>query len=166
MKLREMILFQLEHYNQMQAEIDTLKFEMRNLNRMKDEEVIEALTFSAFLGDRVESGGTSDKTAGIALSYHERLKQLRDDAKASISVRLSSLVLSINRLDFYISKLPPVEGAILREYYIEEYSWRDLQELKGISSKTLIRYRDEALEKLEKMYAPLVEAGIFSECNR
>ena len=45
MELRENILYLLEHYNQMRVEIDTLKFEMRNLNRMKDVEMIEALTF-------------------------------------------------------------------------------------------------------------------------
>lgn len=45
MNLRENILYLLEHYNQMRVEIDTLKFEMRNLNRMKDDEMIEALTF-------------------------------------------------------------------------------------------------------------------------
>lgn len=165
MNLRENILYLLEHYNQMRVEIDTLKFEMRNLNRMKDDEMIEALTFSASLGERVDSSGTSDKTIGIALSYHEKLEQLRNEAKAAISTRLSALLLTIDRLDFYISKLPPVEGTVLREYYIENYSWRDLQELKGVSAKTLIRYRDEALEKLVKMYTPLVEAGLFPNDN-
>lgn len=166
MELREKIIYLLEHYNQMRVEIDTLKFEMKNLNRMQDEEMIEALTFSASLGERVQSSGTSDKTAGIALSYNEKLEQLRNDAKATISARLSALVLTINRLDFYISKLPPVESTVLREYYIENYSWRDLQEVKGVSVKTLIRYRDEALDKLVKLYAPLAKAGIFPECNR
>lgn len=165
MELRENIIYLLEHYNQMRVEIDTLKFEMKNLKRMQDEEIIEALSFSASLGERVQSSGTSDKTANIALSYREKLERLRDDAKAAISVRLSTLVLTINRLDFYISKLPPVEGNILREYYIENYSWRDLQELKGVSAKTLIRHRDEALDKLVKLYAPLAGAGLFPNYN-
>ena len=79
MELRENILYLLEHYNQMRVEIDTLKFEMRNLNRMKDVEMIEALTFSSSLGEKVASSGASDKTAGIALSYQEQLERLRDE---------------------------------------------------------------------------------------
>ncbi|WP_286153867.1 hypothetical protein [Sporofaciens musculi] len=166
MELRENILYLLEHYNQMRVEIDTLKFEMRNLNRMKDVEMIEALTFSSSLGEKVASSGASDKTAGIALSYQEQLERLRDEAKAAISTKLSALVLTIDRLDFYISKLPPVEGAVLREYYIENYSWRDLQELKGVTAKTLIRHRDEAVDRLVRMYSPLAEAGLLPDCNR
>ena len=166
MELRENILYLLEHYNQMRVEIDTLKFEMRNLNRMKDVEMIEALTFSSSLGEKVASSGASDKTAGIALSYQEQLERLRDEAKAAISTKLSALVLTIDRLDFYISKLPPVEGAVLREYYIENYSWRDLQELKGVTAKTLIRHRDEAVDRLVRMYSPLAEAVLLPDCNR
>ena len=166
MELRENILYLLEHYNQMRVEIDTLKFEMRNLNRMKDVEMIEALTFSSSLGEKVASSGASDKTAGIALSYQEQLERLRDEAKAAISTKLSALVLTIDRLDFYISKLPPVEGAVLREYYIENYSWRDLQELKGVTAKTLIRHRDEAVDRLVRMYSPLAEAWLLPDCNR
>ena len=166
MELRENILYLLEHYNQMRVEIDTLKFEMRNLNRMKDVEMIEALTFSSSLGEKVASSGASDKTAGIALSYQEQLERLRDEAKAAISTKLSALVLTIDRLDFYISKLPPVEGAVLREYYIENYSWRDLQELKGVTAKTLIRHRDEAVDRLVRRYSPLAEAGLLPDCNR
>lgn len=166
MELRENILYLLEHYNQMRAEIDTLKFEMKNLNRMTDEEIIEAMTFSTSLEERVKTSGTGSKTIGIALSYHEKLEQLRGEAKAAISARLSALTLTVDRLDFYISKLPPMEAAVLQEYYIENYSWRDLQELKGVSAKTLIRYRDEALERLVKMYTPLVDAGLLPGSNR
>ncbi len=166
MDLRENILYLLEHYNQMKVEIDTLKFEMKNLNRMQDDEMIEAMTFPASLTEKVDSGGVSDKTTRIALSYHEKLEQLKTEAKAAISARLSTLTLTVDRLDFYISKLPPVEAAVLREYYIEGYSWRDLQEIKGVSAKTLIRYRDEALDKLVKMYMPLAEVGLFPNYNR
>ena len=45
--IKKHILYLLEHYNQMRAEIDTLKFELKNLNRMRDVEMIEALTFSS-----------------------------------------------------------------------------------------------------------------------
>jgi len=166
MELRENILYLLEHYNQMRVEIDTLKFEMRNLNRMKDAEMIEALTFTSSLGEKVAASGTSDKTASIALSYREKMERLRDEAKAVVSAKLSALVLAVDRLDFYMSKLPPVEAAVLREYYIENYSWRDLQELKGVTAKTLIRHRDDAVARLVKMYTPLAKAGLLPDCNK
>ena len=46
MNLRENILFLLEHYNQMRAEIDTLQYELEHLEQLRDSEMIEAMTFS------------------------------------------------------------------------------------------------------------------------
>lgn len=159
------ILYLLEHYNQLKAEIETLKFELKNLNRMKDVEMIEALTFSSAIKERVDSSETVNKTADIALSYREKLEKMRLEAQRIISLRLSDLSTEKERLDFYLGKLPPFEAAILKEYYFENYSWRDLQEIKGVSAKTLIRYRDSALKKLIKMYEPLAVAGLLNECN-
>ena len=163
MDLRDYVIYLLEHYNQMKSEIDTLKFELRNLNRMKDTEMIEAMTFSSPLrdGEKVDSGSVSDKTTEIALDYREKLERLQREAQQSINSRLRDLCDSTERLDFYISKLPAVQASVLREYYFEDYSWRDLQELKGVSAKTLIRYRDEAVRRLTEMYSPLAEAGLL-----
>ncbi|WP_195376974.1 hypothetical protein [Anaerotruncus rubiinfantis] len=161
--IKKHILYLLEHYNQMRAEIDTLKFELKNLNRMRDVEMIEALTFSSSLKERVDTSETTNKTADIALSYQEKLEKLRHEAQRVISARLSELSTEIDRLDFYIGKLPPFETAVLREYYIENYSWRELQDLKGVSAKTLIRHRDEAIRRLDKMYEPLEKMGLLNK---
>ena len=93
MELRDYVIYLLEHYNQMESEIDTLKFELRNLNRMKDTEMIEAMTFSSPLkdGDKVDSGSVSDKTTEIALGYREKLERLRREAQQSINSRLRDL---------------------------------------------------------------------------
>lgn len=163
MELREKILYLLEHYNQMRAEIDTLKYELAHLNRLEDSEVIEAMTFTVPTSERVAAGKTSDKTTGIALNYQDRKVQLQKDAVNEIAGRLAYLTATVERLDFYIGKLPALESAILREHYFEKYSWRELQELKGISTKTLLRHRDEAVKRLVELYEPLVRMGLFME---
>ena len=38
------------------------------------------MTFSVPTSERVSTGGTSDKTTGIALNYQERMTQLQKDA--------------------------------------------------------------------------------------
>lgn len=161
MNLRENILFLLEHYNQMRAEIDTLQYELEHLGQLRDSEMIEAMTFSVPTSERVSTGGTSDKTTGIALNYQERMTQLQKDAVNEITGRLAHLTTTVERLDFYIGKLPALESAILREHYFEKYSWRELQDLKGISTKTLLRRRDEAVRRLVELYEPLVRMGLL-----
>lgn len=163
MELREKILYLLEHYNQMRAEIDTLKYELAHLNQLEDSEVIEAMTFTVPTGEHVAAGKTSDKTTGIALNYQDRKAQLQKDAVNEITGRLAYLTTMVERLDFYIGKLPALDSAILREHYFEKYSWRELQELKGISTKTLLRHRDEAVKRLVELYEPLVRMGLLME---
>ena len=163
MNLRENILYLLEHYNQMRVEIDTLKYELEHLEQLKDSEMIEVMVFSVPSGERVSISGTSDKTTNTALNYQERLVQLQKDAVNEITGRLSRLTAMVERLDFYIGKLPALESAILREHYFEKYSWRELQDLKGISTKTLLRHRDEAVKRLMELYEPLVRMGLLME---
>lgn len=162
MELREKILYLLEHYNQMRAEIDTLKYELTHLSRLEDSEVIEAMTFTVPTGEHVTAGKTSDKTTGIALNYQDRKAQLQKDAVNEITGRLAYLTTMVERLDFYIGKLPALDSAILREHYFEKYSWRELQELKGISTKTLLRHRDKAVNRLVELYEPLARMGLLT----
>lgn len=115
MNLRENILFLLEHYNQMRAEIDTLQYELEHLGQLRDSEMIEAMTFSVPTSERVSTGGTSDKTTGIALNYQERMTQLQKDAVNEITGRLAHLTTTVERLDFYIGKLPALAGKRLRK---------------------------------------------------
>ena len=163
MNLRENILYLLEHYNQMRVEIDTLKYELEHLEQLKDSEMIEVMVFSVPSGERVSISGTSDKTTNTALNYQERLVQLQKDAVNEITGRLSRLTAMVERLDFYIGKLPALESAILREHYFEKYSLRELQDLQGISTKTLLRHRDEAVKRLMELYEPLVRMGLLME---
>ena len=161
MEIRDYILYVLEHYNQMRAEMDTLRFELRNLDRMKDSEIIEAMTFSIPQAERVDTSERTDKTAGIALAYEERRDRMQAEAVRELAGRLSQLTLEIERLDFYMGQLPPFEASILKEHYLENYSWRELQDLKGISTKTLIRRRDEAVARLVQLYEPLARIGLL-----
>lgn len=163
MNLRENILYLLEHYNQMKVEMDTLKYELAHLSQLEEFEIIEAMTFAIPIGERVATSEISDKTTGIALNYQKRMAQLQKDAITEITGRLAHLTATVDRLDFYIGKLPALESAVLREHYFEKYSWRELQELKGISTKTLLRHRDEAIRRLVELYEPLVRMGLFME---
>ena len=161
MEIRDYILYVLEHYNQMRAEMDTLRFELQNLNRIKDSEIIESMTFATPQGERVNTSERTDKTSRIALAYKEQRNRIQAEAVQELAGHLSQLALEIERLDFYIGQLPPFEASILKEHYFENYSWRELQDLKGISTKTLIRRRDEAVAKLVQLYEPLARIGLL-----
>ena len=161
MEIRDYILYVLEHYNQMRAEMDTLRFELQNLNRIEDSEIIESMTFATPQGERVNTSERTDNTSRIALAYKEQRNAIQAEAVQELAGHLSQLALEIERLDFYIGQLPPFEASILKEHYFENYSWRELQDLKGISTKTLIRRRDEAVAKLVQLYEPLARIGLL-----
>lgn len=199
-QMKEYVITLLERYNSLRKEIEALEFELENIRMSVPEEMIEAMQFSSPNGERVSGGTPSDKTPDVALTYRERFSQLTTQAVQEIGFRLAYLSGMIRRLEHSIDMLDAHQAAIIREYYFERYSWRELQELssrpqpiacrfapalgrplhgcyapislrlsarllgqhrKGISSKTLIKYRNDGIAALAERYQVLADLGIL-----
>ena len=165
MDMKAYVISLLQEYNNMILEMDALQFELKNLAAAKDTEMIEALTFSFPDGDRVQSGKVTNKTQGIALTYVEKFSELKEQATCEINSRLQWLTVTVKRLDYYINKLEAHQASIIRDYYFERYSWRDLQELRGITYKTLIKYRNDGIKILVGKYQALEQLGLLEDYN-
>lgn len=160
-QMKEYVITLLERYNSLRKEIEALEFELENIRMSVPEEMIEAMQFSSPNGERVSGGTPSDKTPDVALTYRERFSQLTTQAVQEIGFRLAYLSGMIRRLEHSIDMLDAHQAAIIREYYFERYSWRELQELNGISSKTLIKYRNDGIAALAERYQVLADLGIL-----
>lgn len=161
MDMKEYVVSLLENYNGMNQEIESLHFELENLKRTDDRETIEAMNFSFPTGERITSGNISDKTSDIALTYVQKHEEFKAKAFFEITARLRFLNETIGRLNFYIGKLDAYQASILREYYFEGYTWRELQDLRGVTYKTLIKHRNEAVKILTAYYSSVERVGLL-----
>lgn len=146
----------------MKREQESLQFERSRLEQMKAEETIEAMTFSSSQEERVDSGMISDKTPTIALNYAMQHQQTKEKLMDEVDTRLRWIGDTLHRLDFYIDRLEAHHTSVLRAYYCEGFSWRELQELRGVTAKTLIRHRNAAIKNLVAQYEGLEQMQLIS----
>lgn len=159
--ISDYVLNLLKNYNSMKRELESLQFERLRLEQMQVEETIEAMTFSSSQEERVDSGKVSDKTPTIALNYAQQHRQTKEQLLAEVDARLRWLGNTLQRLDFYIDQLEAHQASVLRAYYFEGYTWRELQDLRGVTDKTLMKYRDDAVKSLGAKYNNLRHIGLL-----
>lgn len=157
MEMRQYVVGLLKDYNRMKQEIQFLQFELERASVKEDGELIEAMTFSSSCGQRMRGSNVSDQTPAIALNYDKAHAQMLHD----LSAQLQELKATVSRLDFYIDQLEAHHASLLRDYYFECYSWRELQDIRGVTSKTLMKHRDDAIRALSMKYESIRRIGLI-----
>lgn len=161
MEMQQYVMDLLKNYSQMKQEIEALRYELSRVEAFSADEMIEAMTYSTPTDERVDSGRVPNKTPDIALTYAQNLADQKIQMTQQINIRLHWLCETVERLDFYIDKLEAHQASILRDYYFEGYTWRELQDLRGVTYKTLIKYRDHAVKALAIKYGSIGRIGLL-----
>lgn len=159
--VREYVVNLLKNHNTLEQEYKALIFERTQLERLLPEETIQSMVFAPRLGERVDSSKISNTTTDVALSYQQNYQEMKRSLLAEIDIRVNWLESTLHRLNFYIDGLEACQASILRDYYFQGYSWRELQDLRGVTYKTLMKYRDDAVTALSLRYARLEKIGLI-----
>lgn len=163
MEPREYVVKLLKNHTRMVREITSLRFELKNFVKIEDDEVIEGMVLSSRVGDGIRSGQIADKTTDVALRYREVADQLNEEATKAVIQRLNALETAIERLDFYLSQMEQMQVEVLRGYYFEGQTWRDMQERMNLATKSLRRIRDAAVASLTQQYVLLFSLSVISK---
>ena len=144
----------LETYTERTQKIALLHYELEHPGQITEDELLAAITLS---GPKDESGirgsGVSDKTMRIAMSYRETAQRLNSAVILEIRRDLQAREWEIDRLNFYMEFLTKEEQGILRLYYFEKRPWSRIEKETGLSRRTLVRRRSDAIDRLTQMYA-------------
>ena len=159
--VKEYVIELLKSHNALEQERKMLLYEQEQLMKLSEDETIESMTFATGSGERVDSGGVSNRTMAIALNYRQKHEEQKAQALLEISSRIDWIEDTFRRLDFYIDGLEAHQASIFRDYYFEGYTWRELQDLRGVTYKTLMKHRDDAVEALAFRYARLERIGLI-----
>lgn len=161
MRVREYVLQQLQSYNQKQENIAALKFELKALPSLEAQstEVIEALALSHPCGEHVQNSSISDKTALVALNYQAVNWNLSQETLRQIATQLCQYEREVRRLDIYMAGLPPRTVRILRAHYFERLPWPTIAEREKVCLRSVMRWRDQGISRLEALYTQLAKIG-------
>ena len=152
-ELKRRVQAELKEYPELKRKITLLEYESRNPQRITENEVIGALSLSRPAQEAAKPAGyVSDKTMRIAFQFQEETERLNRDAAFEIAQELFSVRSKVEKLEFYVSQLPPKQAEVIRKHYFEEISWPALQKELHVSSRTLISRRDDGIAALASMY--------------
>ena len=148
MDTREYVECLLKNYNEIQKDIQQLRFEYESFKDIEKDEVIESLNFSSNSEERIQTSNTSDKTCKIALIYNEATKRMNKESKLEIYKMMKATEIEMARLNYCIERLEPQIGEVLKDVFIEKLQWKNICAKRSISSKTLNRYKNKAIDAI------------------
>jgi len=138
------VVTMLENYGELTRQAAQLEFEIQNYRPVvTSEDIIDTMIFGQNSdGVAVQTKtGSSDKTAGIALSYNERADSLNIKELDTLHDDLYAVTVQTARIRHYISLLDKRQSDILTKIYIEGMTLLDTAEMLGLSRATVQRNR-------------------------
>ena len=149
------IIEKLRAYTGYKRKLALLEYELTNRSCVSPQEMLETMVFRSFSEERIS--GTlkpdKDKLMYIALNYEERAEKENQKIYAEILDEWNEIRIEVNRMDLCLSLLDNQLEKIIRCMYLEKKTWREIEEETGLSRRTIIRRRQEALEMLAEMYS-------------
>lgn len=149
---KEDVIALLKTYPKLQRKINLLEYERLHPSRVSQDEVISGLAFAHSLeGGTIQPGHISNKTMQIALKFQDETDRMNYATILEIDQEVHALKCRIDKLDFYVSQLEKKQAEVIRKYYFEEKTWNEIQKELHVSSRTLVKRRDDGLEALVSM---------------
>lgn len=146
------VLTLLEEYMNNVRKIAVYRYELEHMASVTPDEVIGSMNFTHSDGIGTVTGHISNKTAYIAMHYHEKTEALMEEATGKLAARLWDMEQARDRLHFYVSLMPPRQRKVLRLHYFAGKTRDEVCELLKISSSTYDKNRKQGVELLCGMY--------------
>ena len=139
----------LQNYRANKRKIEQLRYELEHPARVSPDEMIEAMGD----GEGRPSGSVSNKTLYIAMNFQSAADEVNTALTHDLVSRLVPLEQEINRLEHYVALLEPRQAEVIRLAYFEGHTWHQISDKTQITTRTLYKIRNQAVEELAEMYA-------------
>ena len=136
----------LQNYRATKRKIEQLRYELEHPARVTPDEMIEAMNFAKGDGEGRPSGSASNKTLYIAMNF----QSAADEANAALT---HDLVSRLVPLEQDVALLEPRQAEVIRLAYFEGHTWQQISAKTQITTRTLYKIRNQAVEELAEMYA-------------
>lgn len=110
------------------------------------------MSFSHEDGERVQTSGTSDKTAKIAMGYQDKLERINDELLKPMQKKYIALDTEITFLESSIRCLPDNLSEVMIGLVLEGHTWEEVSNEMFVSVTKLQKLRKAAIEALVRVY--------------
>lgn len=133
------------------------RFANEQIERLKDSDaylndVIDMMTFSHPDGDRVQTSGYSDKTAKIAMNYHQIAERMGDEEFLYWKEQYKELDEKIRFFEEAVKMLPAGEREVMSALVLDGLTWDQAESDLFLNRRTLSERRTAAMNDLSRIY--------------
>ncbi len=143
----------ISEYPQMVSQKKCLAYQLAHFRGLSPEDVIISMYTAHHEGERVQTSGTSDKTAQIALNYESRMLRLNREWYEHLEKELVELTDELNFFEGALRALPGNLSQIMWDLVVEGMTWDAVADIHHMSRANVGKIRRRAIRELDKLYA-------------
>ena len=122
-----------KEYRSWKKDMGLLEFEISRFRGVPYEDVIRSMCLSQSQGERVQGGGTSDKTGNAAVKYRQVKERLDDDWFDYLLGRYQAVKEELEFFEYAVGQLSGRLPEVVRDMVMEDMTWRALSEKYSVS---------------------------------
>lgn len=143
----------ISEYPQMVSQKKCLAYQVAHFRGLSPEDVITSMYTPHYEGERVQTSGTSDRTAQIALNYESRMKRLNREWFEHLEKELVELTDELNFFEGALRALPANLSQIMWDLVVEGMTWDAVADIHHMSRANVGKLRRRAILELDRLYA-------------
>lgn len=141
-----------KEYRSWKKDMGLLEFELSRFEGVPYEDVIRSMCLGRPQGERVQGGGTSDKTGNAAVKYRQVKERLDDDWFDYLLGRYQAVKEEMEFFEYAVGQLSGRLPEVVRDMVMEDMTWRELSEKYSVSEAMIGKYRKRALAEMKELY--------------
>ncbi len=141
-----------KEYRSWKKDMGLLEFELSRFEGVPYEDVIRSMCLGRPQGERVQGGGTSDKTGNAAVKYRQVKERLDDDWFDYLLGRYQAVKEELDFFEYAVGQLSGRLPEVVRDMVMEDMTWRELSEKYSVSEAMIGKYRKRALAEMKELY--------------
>lgn len=150
----EMMEEKLQSYNALKVRLALLEYELEHPACVSGMEILRTLAYRGSCESipSQNNGGHVDRVASLATSYQKTADTLNKEVLEQLVCELEMVYSELSKMDMCINMLEKSQRIIIQDRCIEKKEWKLIEQETGMSRRTLVRRKQEALKSLVEMY--------------
>ena len=141
-----------KEYRNWKKDMGLLEFELSRFEGVPYEDVIRSMCLGQPQGEKVQGGGTSDKTGNTAVKYRQVKERLDDDWFGYLLGRYRAVKEELEFFEYAVGQLSGRLPEVVRDLVMEDMTWREMAEKYNVSETMIAKYRKKALAEMKELY--------------
>ena len=143
----------ISNYPQMTVEKRCLANQLASFRGLTADEVILSMYTPQLDGERVQTSGTSDKTAQIALNYQTKMDQMNREWYDFLEKKLRALNDELSFFENSLRSLPDGMADVMCDLVLSKMTWDAVAAKHHMSRANVGKIRKRSLTVLDELYA-------------